>query len=148
MNESVKIPEPETWLVSTDDECWPLGDEYRTREAAIAGAAEELELKPGDRFFVGKRVPPTLTMRYLGERVIEDLGEVACEQCGDDLTEGWPGATHTQQDELSEELNRVVAAWLKRHDLEPSFFTLDRVSEHRVPEVEGSDVPTPAEAST
>lgn len=127
-------PATEVWLTSTDEERWSHGEEYPSREAAIAGVAEELELDPGDIFYVGRKVEVALRVRGLAQDAIERLGESAMDHVGGELSEGWPDATEAQEQELQSELERAVVAWVDRHGLRPGFYALDDVSAHVVPE--------------
>jgi hypothetical protein len=51
------MAEAEVWLTSTSEERWPPGgEEYASRDEAIAHAAEEHDLQPGDTFYVARQV--------------------------------------------------------------------------------------------
>jgi len=124
-----------SWGVSSDQERF-LGS-YASEEMAIAAAASELGLEPGDRFWVGggeiyKPRP------YSADRILEQLGEDAGEECGE-IAEDWPVfGTPARMEILEQRVHAVVMAWLaEEHDL-PEFYNCEKVTEYTVP------IPAPA----
>jgi hypothetical protein len=103
------------YAVSTDQEHY--NGSFGSIEEAIA---ESLSLGV---FWVGECTPPTQPEHYFDAS--DWLETVSCqdEYCGD-YAEGWDIATKEQRRELDEEVQKVMAAWLDRHDLRPKFFVV------------------------
>lgn len=125
------------WVWSTDEERFNGGGEH-SREAAEAGARAELE--PGEKFWTGRMVCPLERVHVHADGVLEQIGLDACDRVDSDVVGAWP---HTalpgrdpNQDRLSEELTKLVVAYLREHDA-PSFFGVEDVEEH----VAGEGVP-------
>lgn len=107
----------EEWAVSSDGENY-WGGVYDSKERAIA---ECLVLGGG---YVGRCVPPPQP---------EDLWEaadwlehVSCQdEYSGEWAEGWAGhVTQEMRTELEAEVRPVLAAWLARHGLNPTFYTI------------------------
>ena len=125
----------EVWLVSSDEERWTLGEEFASQAEAVAGAAEELELGPGDRFWAGRKAEVEVRelVRGLGDDALQCLSEQSYEAAGE-ASEDWPSPSKEEEADLQAVLAEAVASWVSRHCLTPSFFRLVDVDEHRVPE--------------
>lgn len=55
------------------------------------------------------------------------LEHVSCqEEYGSDWAEGWDQSTKEQREELENEVSKVMAAWLDRHNLRPKFFLITK----------------------
>lgn len=134
----------EAWLVSTDEEMWTSSAEFATREEAIAHGPDEEGIQPGTRYFVGKKAEildvqdSTLCS---ADSFLERLADIAFEQVGDDLADGWPsGPSKEAKAELEQDMAKVLRAWIEKHGLTPSFFTIRGTSNHAEP-----DYPTECE---
>jgi hypothetical protein len=130
--------EVEVWMVSDDEEHWQIHEEWPTREAALAGAVEALlqyddVREPGSAFWVGRKIICPVNTERWGEWVVERLGEDAGEECGD-AAENWPCATRAQIEDLTVRVRVAVDAWIAAHDLQPTFYKIDRTTEHAFPE--------------
>lgn len=130
----------EVWLASTDEERWSCGEEYPTREAAIAGAPAEFDLDPCVRFFVGKKAE--IDVRQLAEgladTVIDQIGEWVYEEAGD-AADGWPCSSKEDDADLGRALAEAVSAWVDRRGLTPNFFVVREITQHVAPDVETID---------
>ena len=113
----------DVWLCSTNDYSWDDYEEFRTKNEAIAWGKREYEDYDIEGFFVGKKRECKLAedildvddvLEQVTNCVYNDNGEYA-EDYLDDVPLG-----HKQ--ELSEELNKVFHAWVKKHRYEPTFF--------------------------
>jgi hypothetical protein len=135
--------EPEEWLASTDEEHWSCSVSFATREAAIVAGPAELDLQPGERFFVGLKAAPKTAGRDWADEMCEAIALDACDEVDSDLVGLWPNPTTEQRQELTAEVQRLLDAWLARHqNLRPGFFLIDDVTEHEAPEqlADGSPV--------
>jgi hypothetical protein len=113
---------------------------WETREEAIRAAPEELGVGPGDRFWVGRAVQPSLP-GLDAEEIIEELDRKADEDFGKpDGADGWPQATDEQVKELDGHLNAALDAWLARHDLKPTWFGIEDDEKVAVPAPEEAPI--------
>jgi hypothetical protein len=130
------MAEAEVWLTSTSEESWSAGEEYGSKGEAIAGAAQEHELQPGDTFYVAQRVD--YDPRKAGgfaERLIEQARDAAFDECGDEPTEDWlTDVTDVEEQELEDAIGEAFVKWMKDHGHSPSFFVLGKITKHAVPE--------------
>lgn len=116
-----------TFSYSTDEERFH-GSFGTPEAAAIEGFSEEYQWGDGElrSIFVGENVPPCDPEEYIYAcQLIEHV------QCQEDYSgewaEDWPGSTKEQENELTAELRKVFAAWIKKHALQPSHFTVMNV---------------------
>lgn len=121
------------WTASSDEERWPASRDYASREEAIQKAPLDLDLEPGQKFWVGRTrqpAPPILSRfaEHLGDMMYED-------EDGGEFSEGWPECSDDEAKELDELLNTVIFSWVKKHDLMPTWFIPDEVTEHLAPEI-------------
>lgn len=126
------------WVTSTTDEAWPWVDQgYPTKEAAIAAAAEEHDLDPGDVFYVGQA--HNFTAAELAgsmvdvERMLEASVDYMTQECGDAGEDGVQCSSDDETD-LQARLEAVVIAWLTERKLIPEAFCIANDESHRVPE--------------
>lgn len=116
-------PEPsEQWAISRDQERYE-GD-WQTREQAIAAAPSELDLLPGDRFWVGRATRYEVDGTYSGWEISEKLQEQAGDEHGEWM-DGWPDLTDAQETELEIAVNLAIEGWLKSAGKCPKFFTVN-----------------------
>ena len=111
------------WCTSLNGETYdyPL---YDTREQAVEGGTVEYN---GNPFWVGMATPPERAENFFDA---EDwLENVACQDdYSGDHAEGWDMSTKEQRAELEREVREVMAAWLDRHNLRPTFFNVNNSS--------------------
>lgn len=93
-----------------------------SREAAAAEAfAEDPEATV---IWVGEVVPPPQPEGYWdAEDWIEHVA--IQDEYATHWGEDWDGSTKEQRQELETEVRAVLAAWLDRHDMRPTFFNID-----------------------
>lgn len=110
----------ERWFYSLDEEHYE-GD-FATREEAIA---EGREAYPGDTIYVGKGTPPIQPEAAWDADdwldCVSNLDDY-CLDCADD----WNRATKEQRDELEALVRPILAAWLDRHGLRPTFVLINK----------------------
>jgi len=107
------------WATSLNGEIYDYPF-YASREEAIANGTAEYN---GDPFWIGKTFPPENAENFFDA---EDwLENVACqEDYSGDHAEDWDMSTKEQRAELEKEVRAVMAAWLERHKLRPTFFNV------------------------
>lgn len=112
--------------ISTDEEQY-YGS-YETAEKAIEEAANGYAYT---NFWIGECVSPTQPEDMWDS---EDwLEHVSCQDAySGDYAEGWDNSTKEQRAELEQEVKTVMAAWLDRHKLRPSFFVIENPVEYHV----------------
>ncbi len=114
----------EKWAISTDGESYQ--HQFDTIEDAIAEGKHH-----GRRFFVGKCVAPeppeNLFDRWSVDRWIDSEVREHEDYSGEWAADAIP-ATREQQNELAEQIRPVIAAWLDRHKLRPTFWNIDPAS--------------------
>jgi hypothetical protein len=110
---------PPSWAISSDGENYGYTT-FPTEDAAIA---EGVEYYAGEPFYVGKLEEPPQP-----EEFFDCADWLECVSCQDDYAgehaEDWDDSTKEQRDELNEEVRKVLAAWLDRHNLRPTFFNV------------------------
>jgi hypothetical protein len=117
------------YIASYDEERWPAGNSYETREDAIKYGPD------GDGcdaaiMWTGRPEHYVPNVGVFAGRLIEALSEQAFEEVGD-FCEDWPAATQQQEDELAKALQAVVMSWLEATSHLPTFFRVVDVKEHR-----------------
>jgi hypothetical protein len=139
----------DAWLISTDEEMWSSTSEFATREEAIAHGPDEDGLEPGATYWVGRywvgRKASVIDVKdsslFSADSFIETLGMLAFDQVDLDLSDGWPDDPGKEaKAELERDVAKVMRAWIEKHDLSPSFFTIRDTSDHTEP-----DYPTECE---
>ena len=109
----------ERWVISSDGERFNA-DFYGTREEAVEDGRE---LWPDEVFFVGKAVDPQPPEDYFDcDDWLDSVSEQ--EDYGGDWADDWNESTKEQRAELDAEVRAVMAAWLDRHKLRPTFFVV------------------------
>jgi len=121
-------PVPERWAISIDGETFHTAEGATTYTAALASALADY---PGaESFFVGKEEPPTPPEEFFD--CTDWLENVSCsDEYSGDYAEGWDMSSKEQQDELNAEVREVMAKWLSRHHLYPTFFTVPNPIEYK-----------------
>lgn len=118
------------WYIGDDEERFRYGP-YHSKEEAIAAAPAELDLEPGQAFYVGQRGVYTASID--SHDIIEALAEQANDAVGD-ASEDWLSCVSREaRDELDEKLAQVLDAWLAKHGLLPEFFPVECVEQHCAP---------------
>ena len=128
--------------VSNIDDCWRVTDEFDTKEEAIAAGVHEYQLHlqgaPTELFDNDYNYPdPPTSLFEIGEAlkfvplidsdwIIEQVTEQADWQCGEIAEDWlqWDAITKEQREELQENVQKVFDDWLKKHNLEPTFYNV------------------------
>lgn len=119
------------WGICAGDDGLFSGD-FDTKEKAIAAAAAEYDLGPGDRFQVGRYVqydPPQIW-------ACDVLDNVTCnsEDLVGEAAEDWLSNVPKEDEEkLTERLTKVFHDWLKEFGHEPEFLMVQDTEECTVP---------------
>lgn len=121
-----KYAQIEEWIAEisdTDNEIWSADVEGNSKENVIADGMKYAKEEGYNSFRIGQKIPvgvPTLDIDSILERaydqVYDEVGEVA-EGFLDDVTK-------EQRQELEEQLNKVFFNWVKKHELEPTCYTI------------------------
>lgn len=107
------------WVISGDGEEF-LPYDCETREEAIE---EGRGMWPDEVFFIGKAVPPQAPESYWDCEEWLD-GVANQEDYEGDWADDWDQSTPEERQELTKEVRAVMAAWLDRHNLRPTFFVV------------------------
>lgn len=89
---------------------------------SVFGTEYEVENANG-KFVVGKLSKPSVHID--GNWVLEDLQEQVYSQCGESgesFLESW---SEEESEELTDELNKVMQAWLTKHNKQPMCYVID-----------------------
>lgn len=113
------IVESELWAVSSDGERFGHED-FASREEAIR---EGVIAYGGQSFYVGRIERPTQPEEWFEAEDWLELVSGQDEYAGDHA-EDWDNSTPEQRAELTEEIRKVMAAWLDRHRLRPTFWNV------------------------
>ena len=127
------------WCYSFDGELYD-SEEFNTAEDVVAGVLAECDLLDGESFSIGQCSPPIQP---------EDMWDAADwlehvsvqDDYSGDWAEDWDRSTKEQREELEAEVRTVLAAWLDRHKLRPTHFTIDSdsVREFMVEVIDGEE---------
>lgn len=111
----------EQWAYSRNEDGTYFGDFPDWRSAALDALHGYEDIRPG--IWVGRCEPPVDPEHFIDANLI--LDHICCqdEYCGD-WSDGWPGESQEQHDELTDAIRSVLAEWFDRHKLRPKFFTV------------------------
>ena len=114
------------WAFSSDGELYT--DSLDTKDDAIA---EGKKAYPDKAFWVGKCEKPRAPSSFIdGQDIIEIIlvqDEYGREFCGSWANDVFQASIHKETGgELTRELSDVVRKWIQKHQLEPTFFTIDQ----------------------
>jgi hypothetical protein len=108
---------------NVNSEIWSSDIEGNSREDVIAEGMEYAKEEGYKSFRIGKKIPvgvPALDidniLEQVSNQIYDEVGEVA-EDYLDDVTK-------EQYKELEESLNEVFFKWIKKHNLEPTCYTV------------------------
>jgi hypothetical protein len=108
---------------------------FDSRSAALAAAlAHAAQLSDGlSTIYVAMRVDADPQAGGHAESVLKCMARRAHQHDGDS-SQGYLKRVNDQQEaELDDALRNVIEAWLKKHELGPTFFQIKSVSEHQIP---------------
>ena len=122
------------WVSSYSEEHWSMFDGYESRQIAEAHAPVEHDLKPGDTFYTGfARLVDYAELNPCGsgEDLVERAGEAAYDNWG--WEEAFSEVSQDQMADLEKVMDDAFKAWLKKHNLQPTYYQIDHVQKHVVP---------------
>jgi hypothetical protein len=93
----------------------------------------ELE-NPPETIYVGKRVPVDPGSSGLAEMILGAMRRRVRDATGDASSQFLMRVNEHQLAELDDEIERVILAWLSKHDLMPTQSKIVAISEHPVPQ--------------
>lgn len=112
----------EKWSISTNEEDYC--DCFDSEEDAIAeGRANE-----EGSFFVGKCIAPAQPEVLFDACAVKNWIQICVWQHPDyshDFADGQVNPDRQQREELAEKIRPIIAEWLDRHRLRPTFFLID-----------------------
>lgn len=113
------------WCITKDNDDWMSAPGFDSKEEAIARAPQELELSPGQKFWVAQAQQAA---SHLGaDLVIDGLDNHAIDE-GPDGCDGY-----VISDEARKELNNFLLTWAEKHDIKPLWFDMENEEEHAAP---------------
>jgi len=115
------------------------GSEY-TGQFATRGAAETAAIDAARRspaapatVYVGRMVGPDTMAGGHARAVLANMIARAREQAADDGDGYLANVSKSQTDELDAALENSILGWLAKHELLPTYFRVESISEHTVP---------------
>ncbi|AOZ62433.1 hypothetical protein SBP8a_183 [Bacillus phage SBP8a] len=105
-------------------------DHFETREEAIVAGLHHAKEEAWDSLFVGKVVEPSISI--CGDHAIDEAYDQAVEQAGEFADSFMSYVKLEQRFELGDMLTEVFHEWMKKHNLEPTFFTIDSIEEIKI----------------
>lgn len=116
---------PGKWTITKDEDEWTNGSAFDSKEDAVESAPAELELKPGEKFWVGlaTRAPSALG----ADLVVTALDDHAFDE-GPEGSDGYDVSA-----EARKELAALLECWAAKHDVKPLWFDVNDVTEHEAP---------------
>jgi hypothetical protein len=111
------------------------GDKDTRQDALKAGLEKlpQLETSP-DMIYVGKRVPINPGSSGLAEMILGAVRRRLRDEAGEPGSEYLLRVNEHQLAELDDEIDRVIRAWMTKHDLMPKQSKIIAISEHPVPQ--------------
>lgn len=112
----------EKWSISTNEE------DYHGVYDSIEDAIAEGKASEEGGFFVGRCVPPVQPEVLFTDDAIEDWLDRYVWQHDDyshEWAEGQVVPSEQQLEELAEKIRPIIAEWLDRHGLRPTFWRID-----------------------
>jgi len=118
---------------------------FETREQALTIALEAARQRrtPPESVFVGRSVPVDPKASGHARIIVSNMAARAREEAGDVGSEYLQNLPKDQIEELDAALETTILGWLTKHDLLPTFFRVEAISEHPVPTPRAAP-PTPS----
>lgn len=92
-------------------------------ETYLDETGEELNISNGIEIYIGQI--NLFTPHVCAYRVIEDVVMDAYDNCGEHAERYLDSITREQEDELEDLLNEVFNKWLRKYNLEPTFYHIE-----------------------
>ncbi len=109
---------------------------HDTRQDALKKALDklpELDISP-EAVYVGKRVPIDPGSSGLAEMIIGAMRRRVRDETGDTSSQYLMRVNEHLLAELDDEIDRVIRAWLAKHELMPAHSKIIAISEHPIPQ--------------
>lgn|GEM_PF-6640616 len=142
--EEPKVQEP-YWICARsldDTEDISIGDDYGSREDAIAGAVEELgNVGVGESFQTGRVVSSFASpdspfdAADIIERTVDDMHDV----WASGLCEMWEGKANAASDDLRRRLDELWGRWIEKHKLRVAVLSIEDIETHEMPKSADDD---------
>jgi hypothetical protein len=107
-----------------------------TRQDALKQAFDKVpqfDDRP-DTVYVGKRVPVDPGASGLAEMILGAMRRRVRDETGDNASQYLTRVNEHELAELDDEIDRVIRAWLTKHELMPTQSKVIAISEHSVPQ--------------
>lgn len=109
-------------------------DGYATREIAIEHAPVDQGLSPGETFYTGlaKLVDyAELNPCGSGENLLDQAREAAYDNWG--WEDAFDEVSEEQVDDLEKTMGEAFKGWLKKHNLQPTYYHIEHTQKHVAP---------------
>lgn len=107
------------------------GERYDGLFDTINEAVYESGIDDGEIIYVGECASPTQPEDWW--EAADWLEHVSCQdEYGGEWAEGWDESTKEQRAELTDAVRKVMAEWLDRHKLRPTFFNIKNEAKYTV----------------
>ena len=108
---------------------------FETREQALTMALEAARQRqaPPETVFIGRSVPADPKASGHARIILSNMAARAREEAGDAGDGYLQSLPRDQIEELDAELEITILGWLTKHQLLPTFFRVESISEHPVP---------------
>lgn len=103
---------------------------FATRREAIDAAVKEAVIYNRQTFLIGEKETPQAPESFWLAHDWLELVSCADEYCSDD--DDWDESTSEQRFELEQEVQKVLAAWLDRHDLRPKWKVVRELARYKI----------------
>jgi hypothetical protein len=101
--------------------------------AALDAAGDPLNLNPPQTVFVGRRVEADPHASGHGRTVLREMAWQAHDEVGAPAAKYLNKVGDPEIQELDGAIEQVVLDWLRKHNLLPTYFRVEGISEHPVP---------------
>lgn len=127
------------WTFSVTEEDWSHFGGHASADDAASHAVDELELQPGDTFYVGFASPinyADLADSINGSTIIESLQGAAYDMWN--YEDALDSVSTEQEEELEAAFRKAFTDWVAKHKFSSGHYTIDNVKKHMVPLVESA----------
>lgn len=127
MDQLKAVSEKEKWTFNHQSCDYWGNDMFDSREEAIVEGVRHATEMGWTALFVGKVSEPSIGV--CGDHAIDEVQEDVYDQCGE-FAEGFlSGVSMDMRHELSDMLTDTFITWMKKNELQPTFFTITETEE-------------------
>lgn len=106
------------------------GERYHGCFDSIEDAFDEANCQDGESVWIGMIVRPHAPEAFVDADLV--LDHISCQdEYSHECAEDWCMCSDAEKEELTEYLQAVVAGWIRRHKLEPTFFLVQGERQYR-----------------